>query len=135
MAGEFGSTCYSMREPFKRAVGSVRSALVSRGLRVVGQLDVSKRVQTSLGIGLPPCRLILVMPNLITTAGLHPGATDLLPLHIVVSGRGLQTEIHVQNAVRASDDTVGPDLGNPVVETQMKVSRALESIAMRMSLI
>lgn len=135
MTGEPGSTCYYLREPFECAVASLRRSLASRGLRVVGQLDVSRRVQTSLGLGLPPCRLILVMPDLITTAGMHSWAAVLLPLHIVVSGCGVRTSIHVQNRIPAAHQTDGAELAVPIGQTQQKVSRAIEAIAMRSSIL
>ena len=56
MPGNMGSIRFSLREPFERAVESVCRSLSSRGLRVAGQLDVSLRVERSLGIVLPPCR-------------------------------------------------------------------------------
>ena len=63
MPDDTGSIKYSLREPFERAVESVCRSLRSRGLEVAGQLDVSRRVERALGIVLPPCRIVFVLPN------------------------------------------------------------------------
>ena len=63
MPGDVGNIQYSLREPFERAVESVCRALVNHGLRVVGHLDISRRVERSLGIVLPPCRIVFVLPE------------------------------------------------------------------------
>lgn len=133
MTGDAGSIRFSLREPFERAVESVCSALVSRGLRVAGQLDVSRRVERSLGIVLPPCKIVFVLPHLSlpVSAGIHPWAASFLPLHVVISGNGAQTEIQVQNRIQGAP----ADAPGPVVETQTQMRRAIEAIAMRPSMV
>ncbi len=137
MPGDVGSIRYSLREPFGRAFESVCRSLANRGLRVAGQLDVSRRVERSLGIVLPPCRIIFVLPDpsVLSAAGIHPWAAIFLPLHIVISGNDIQTEIQVQNRVHPGPTADAPALVGPVMETQAKIWEAIEAIAMRPSLV
>ena len=137
MPGHVGSIKYSLPEPFEQAVESVRKALANRGLRVAGQLDVGKRVERALGIVLPPCRIVFVLPcpARLSVDSIHPWAAIFLPLHVVISGRGTQTEIHVQNRVQAGRQTAAPASSGAVMETQAQVSEAMEAIAMRPSMV
>jgi hypothetical protein len=64
MPGEVGSIKYSLREPFGVAFEAVCGSLRKQGLRVSGQLDVSRRVEQALEIALLPCQIIFVLPNL-----------------------------------------------------------------------
>jgi hypothetical protein len=65
---------------------------------------------------------------------IHPWAATLLPLHVVISGNNLQTEIEVLNRIRPSDDAVSA-LFRPVLEMQAKIVEAIDAIAMRPSLV
>jgi uncharacterized protein (DUF302 family) len=137
MPGDIGSIKYSLREPFERAVEAVCWSLAARGLRVAGQLDVSKRLGGALGITLRPCRIVFVLPNpsTLSTDSIHPWAAIFLPLHIVISGNDAQTEIQVQNRVQAGQEAAAPTLFGPVTETQAQVSAALDAIATRPSMV
>ena len=130
-----GSIKYSLREPFERAVESVCHSLKSYGLQVAGQLDVSRRVERALGIVLPPCRIVFVLPNpsRSNTCGIHPWAAIFLPLHVVISGTDAQTEILVQNRVHA--DPQARALFGPVMETQTQICEAIDAIATRPSML
>lgn len=110
MPDESATTTYSIPVPFDHAVQSLRTALGEAGLKITGQLDVSARLQCRLLVNTPPC--------LVLFAG--PPAT-LTPLHIVVSARGLRTEIHLLKI---------PPTGEMGL-FRARLSRALEKIAMR----
>lgn len=137
MPGEVGSVKYSLREPFELAVESVSRSLRDRGLRVVGHLDVAKRVERALEIALAPCRIVFVLPNpsRLTTTCVHPWAAIFLPFHLVISGNGSYTNIEVQNRVHAGTEADELALFAPVMETQAQISEAIEAIAMRPSLV
>ena len=112
MPGDPGNIKYLLREPFERAVESVRRALRNRGLQVEGQLDVSRRVERALGIAMPPCRIVFVLPNpsMAGAGSIHPLAAIFLPLHIVISDNAAQTEIQVQSRVQVgSEDAPGAE--------------------------
>ena len=137
MPGDTGSIKYSLREPFERAVESVCRSLRSHGLQVAGQLDVSRRVERALGIVLPPCRIVFVLPNpsRSSTCSIHPWAAIFLPLHVVISGSDAQTEILVQNRVHARHEAASPALFGPVMETQTQICEAIDAIATRPSML
>jgi uncharacterized protein (DUF302 family) len=137
MPGDVGSIKYSLLEPFDKAVGSVCRSLENRGLRVVGQLDVARRVERHLGIALPPCKILFVLPGTatLTRLGIHPWAAVFLPLHVVVSCKGGETEIEIQNRVHSGPQAGDTSVVAPVVELQAQISNAIEAIAMRPSLV
>ena len=62
-------------------------------------------------------------------------AAIFLPLHVVISGHDRQTEIQVQNKVQAGHEAAAPALFGPVMETQAQISEAIDSIAMRPSIL
>ena len=137
MPGDVGSIEYTLREPFERAVETVCKSLASRGLRVAGQMDVSRRISRALGIVPAPCRIVFVLPgsSLLNPDTAYPWAAIFLPLHIVISGNGCWSEIQVQNRVQTSAETVAPAFFGPVMEAQAQVAEALEAIAMRPSIV
>ena len=137
MPGDAGSIQYLLRAPFDRAVESVCKSLANRGLKVAGQLDISQHVERSLGIVLAPCKIIFVLPDPASseTASIHPWAAVFLPFHIVVSSEGDQTEILIQNRIHATPEAQGPGVAAPVSEMQGEIAKAIESIAMRPSLV
>lgn len=114
---------YTLREPFERAVDHVRGALEQRGLRVVGEMDVSRRVERVLGINLSGCRVVFVLPA--DMAELDCDAAAFLPLHVVVTSKGVLTEIAVLNRLPA---------GPAVQAAQAQICLAIEGIAMRRTL-
>ncbi len=97
MAGESATTTYSIPEPFDKAVKSLRRALAEAGLKITGELDLSAHLRRRLLVDTPPCLVLFAgpaTPALYWPSG-HPGAAALTPLHLVISARGSQTEIHV----------------------------------------
>ena len=124
---------YAIREEFEPALRSVREALCGRDLRIVGELDLSGRLERSLRIKLPPCVLLYIWPSarflesnrIPATAGL------LLPLHVVISGRNGRTEIHIMRCSSADRDGVLAS----VRKLQSELRQALEHVAMRLSLV
>jgi uncharacterized protein (DUF302 family) len=133
MDSEIATTTYSIPEPFRHTLQSVRDVLTGRDLRIVGELDLSRRIQRNLRIRLAPCVVFYVWPSdrfLLSTA-VRPSITLLLPLHVVVSGCGTRTEIHILTRPRFADGL----LMAPVIELQHEMTQAIETIAMRPSLV
>lgn len=137
MPGDVGSLKYLLRQPFERAVETVCRSLADHGLRVAGQLDISRRVERALGIALPPCKVLFVLPNrsALSTDAMPLWAGILLPLHIVISGHEGQTEIQTQNRVQAGSEAAEKGCFGPLAEIQTQISEAIEAIAMRPSLV
>jgi hypothetical protein len=101
-------------------------------MRLAGQLDVSGRLQQSLGIALAPCRLLFVLPGptRLSAGTIHPWATVFLPLHVVISGIEGRSEIHIPNKVQS-----GRSMPPPVLEAQRQLFEAVEAVATRSSVL
>jgi len=136
MVEELATTTYLVSEPFELAVKSLRKVLADANLKPAGELDMSGRIRERLLIRTAPCRVFFVAatPAAFEELGADPCAAALTPLHIVVSARGSQTEIHLLRALPAEN---GP-LDRPTMEVfrhlQARIARAVERIAMRSTL-
>jgi uncharacterized protein (DUF302 family) len=135
MTGESATTTYSIPEPVEGAMTLIRTALARAGLNVLGELDISGRIQRSHGIEMAPCRVLYVCSRLSNLEGGHacPAVGIWLPLHIVVSARGEQTEIHLLTSLPPGSDHAASGLASPVNRLQSEISRAIEKIAMHRS--
>ena len=131
MWSETGTITFSTPESFANALRSVRLALDARGLRVLSELDVTWRIQHTLGIRLPPCRILYVWPNRSKVREVYPAAAVVLPLHVVVASRGEQTEICIVTGIAKE----GEFIRSPVMGTQNEILQSLETISMRPSLV
>ena len=100
-------------------------------------MDVARRVERYVGIVLSPCKIVFVLPgaSTLTKSSIHPWSAVFLPLHIVISNNGAQTEIEVQNKVHSGPQGAEPAVIEPIVELQTQISSAIEAIAMRPSLV
>ena len=129
-----GAIKFSLQQPFEVSLQLVFACLRSRGMRVAGQLDVSRRLAGALGIALEPCKLIFVLPDpaALTVGTIHPSAALLLPLHVVISNNDSQTEIRIPNAVQETGPG-GTRSYRPVVEAQRQLIEAIETVAVRPS--
>ena len=128
---------FSLKHPFDRSVQLICASLRSHGMRVLGELDVSRRLEGSLGIVLQPCKLIFVLPDpaALSTEAIHPWAAVFLPLHIVITGTDCQAEIRIPNIVQEGrPSVVGPPYG-PVVEAQKQLVDAIQAVAVRPSIL
>ena len=99
-------------------------------------MDVSRRIERKLGIALPPCRIVFVLPepSVLKTASAHPLATTFLPLHVVISGGQAGTEIRLQNRVRVGPEAAAQTITATVMKTQAQILQAIEGIATRPSM-
>jgi len=133
MDSEAATTTYSIPEPFARTLQSLRDVLTGRDLRIVGELDLSKRIQRNLRISLAPCVMLYVWPSdrLLRTTAARPSIALLLPLHVVISSRGARTEIHLLRRPHCADGA----LMAPVVKLQVEVAQAIEAIAIGLNLV
>jgi uncharacterized protein (DUF302 family) len=132
-----GTIKYSSQEPFARSVQAICSSLRSHGMRVAGQLDVSRRLERSLYIILAPCRVVFVLPALtaLSAETIHPWAAVFLPLHIVISGDDCRSEIRIPNTLRTGRNAGGSTPYGPIVEAQRQLIEAIEAVAVRPSVL
>ena len=133
MADESATTTYSIPESFDEAARSLRRVLAEAGLKITGELDLSGHLQRRLLVDTPPCLVLFAgpaTPVLDGPAG-HPGAAALAPLHIVISARGSQTEIHVLRIPPPQDGA--PDASAMAVlgRFRAQLAQAIEKIGMR----
>jgi uncharacterized protein (DUF302 family) len=132
-----GTINYTSQEPFERVVQAIRNSLRSHGMRVAGETDVSRRLARSLGIILAPRKVIFVLPAFTALSGqtIHPWAAVFLPLHIVISGNDVQSEIRIPNTLRMAENTAVPMRYGPIVEAQRQLIEAIEPVAVRPSVL
>ena len=128
-----GNVSYCMREPYAGTIEAIRRSLASRGLRVVGQLDVARRLKQSLGIVTGPCSILFVLPlpDVLSMASAHPWAASFLPLHVVVSAAGEETRIQVQNLVCPDPGESETAIAAALLVIQSRIAEAVGAIAMR----
>jgi uncharacterized protein (DUF302 family) len=132
-----GTIKYCLREPLERSVLAICASLRSHGMRVVGELDVSRRLERSLYMTLPPCRIVLVLPQPIalTSQAIHPWAAVFLPLHVVIWGDDGHSKIGIANMLEAGRNGAEAKLKpfGPIVEAQRRLIEAIEAVAVRPS--
>ena len=133
MNSEPAVTTYLISEPFERALKAIREVLARNDLSVCTELDVSARVKREVNMGFTPCRILLVDSTclLVEAATLDCSAAVLFPLHLVVSGRGAQTQVHWINAGAIEGARLPTGAAVPLAKLQSLVTQSLERIAMR----
>ena len=126
---------YMVPEPFEQAVESVKRAVLGGGLSIPAEMDVSSRIRRELGIAVRACRLIYVdCPVLLMEAlAQHTAAALFFPLHVVVAGQELQTQVHVLSSLKNRQLGLPPGICVPVDRLQARLCQALEAIAGRQS--
>jgi uncharacterized protein (DUF302 family) len=135
MVPDAGINVFSTPGPYEDVVRSVRAAIEKRRLRIVSELDVSRRIEKTLGIRLPPCRILFVWPDPALAADVYPVAAIALPLHVVVASRGAHSEIRLQGRIRPEQRTANDLIRSAVVDTQAELMQSLETVAMHLSLV
>ena len=99
---------YTVPAPFDNAVSTLRHALSQRKLKVVEILNLSERIQRRLSIRSSPCVVFLVTSS---DAGFNAlrnsrAASSLLPLHVVISDHGQQSEVHVLRVSQIDSEAI-----------------------------
>lgn len=135
MWSETGAITFSTPASFADVLHSVRLALNGRGVRVLAESDVASRLKQALGVRLPPCRVLYVWPKEPLAQGIYPAAAVLLPLHVVVAGRGHRTDICVFSRPEPEGRAVEGDLRSTVQDTLAAVLLSIETISMRPGLV
>jgi uncharacterized protein (DUF302 family) len=137
MNSEPAVTAYLIPEPFQRALSMVRDVLNRGELSIASELDVSARIKRELNIGFGPCRILLVdSPCLLLQAcTLDRAAVALLPLHVVLYGRGPQTVVHWMSPAALGGVRLPTGAAAPLLKLQGLVARSIERVAMRRDII
>jgi len=133
MSDEEATITYMVREPFEQAVRSLRKALSDGNLELAGELDISSRIRQKLLVDTAPCRVFFVTaaPGVFEKPGADPYAAALTPLHVVISARGSQTEVHLLRPFSAQKQPMAPPTLAAFRRLQIRVVEAVERIGMR----
>ena len=133
MVHESGTVTFVVSAPFEKALGLIVQALNEKELGIAAELDISGRINQELGIDLIPCRVLCVdHPQLLRQAiAFDASAATLLPLHVVVSGTCSRTLVHLLSQTSIYGTGLAPGAKAAVSKLQVRISRALETIAVR----
>ena len=137
MAEQPATISYVIAEPLPQALKSLHEALVAQGLEVVSALNISDRIREILLIGSAPCVILLVSPPAKAAGALGSGSgtAGLTPMHVAVSSRGPQSEIHVLGILPAGSGLLESDAMTGLNRLQASILQAIEKISMRVTLI
>lgn len=130
-----GTITFLIPERFDQALRTIRLAVEKGRLKIASELDVSRRVERNLGIRLPPCRILYTWPSAVLARDISAWAALFLPLHVVVSERGLHTAIYLPNRVPCEIADTDGDAFAAVSATHREVLRSIETVAMRLSVV
>jgi uncharacterized protein (DUF302 family) len=126
---------YSIPGPFQQTLKMLRKVLSARGLKVSGELNVSTRIEQKLLIGTAPCVVLLVSPAAALRKALASDscAAALAPLHVVVSRRGSQSEVHVLRILPADNSLKNKGAMAVVKQMQAEILQAVGKIGARVT--
>ena len=132
MAEGSATITYSIPQAFDEAARSMRRVLGEAGLKITGELDLSGRLRRRLLVDTPPCLVLFAGPStpVIDGPAGHLGAAALAPLHIVISARGSQTEVHVLR-ITSPQDAQDASAMTVLVRFRAQLAEAIEKIGMR----
>jgi uncharacterized protein (DUF302 family) len=124
---------YAINNRFEQALRILRIALLTENLGILGELDLSQQLQRDLGVGLFPCKVLMVAEpySLLETMTFDPRAIVYLPLHLVVCRQESQTMVHCHNPLTLSECGLPAGAKAPLSKLQAQISKVLEKIATR----
>jgi uncharacterized protein (DUF302 family) len=127
------TTAFIIHTPFESALPQIRRAIRHDQLSIAAEIDAALRVKRALQIHVPPCRVLLIdnPAFMLETTAIDRASGIFIPLHLVVSGAGNRTIVHMLNIehIRQSDLPIG--MRSPVLHLQRQVLRTLGKIAER----
>ena len=127
------TAAFIIHSPFDSALPRIRRAIRDDQLSIAAEIDTAHRVKRALEIYVPPCRILLIDNPAFTleTTAIDRTSGTLIPLHLVISGAGNHTLVHMLKVehIRQSDLPIG--VRAPVLDLQRQVLRTLGRIAER----
>jgi uncharacterized protein (DUF302 family) len=117
-------------EPFAKSVPLIRRLLVSAGLSVVEEFDVSGAPYFQLGIAARSCTILLVdTPVLLFEAiALDRAAAVFVPVHVVISGDRDTSYVHWANPMASSNLRPPAPSKSALEDVCTRVTRALSGL-------
>jgi uncharacterized protein (DUF302 family) len=130
MGSRDATMTWVIHHPFGSALTRIRRAILDGQLCITTEIDVAQKVKRSLQIYVPPCRVFLVDSPafLLETTTIERASGLFIPVHVVVSGAGGRTLVHLLNLdhIRHSDLPIG--IRAPVLDLQRQLVRSLGRI-------
>ncbi len=127
------TTAFVVDSPFDSALVQIRRAMRADQLSIAAEIDTAQRVKRTLEIYVPPCRVLLIdnPAFMLESTAIDRASGIFIPLHLVVSGAGNRTLVHLLNLehIRHSDLPIG--IRAPVLDLQRQIVRSLGRIAER----
>jgi uncharacterized protein (DUF302 family) len=127
------ATAFVVDSPFNSALPRIRRAIRADQLSIAAEIDAAQRVKRALEIFVPPCRVLLIdnPAFMLETTAIDRASGIFIPLHLVVSGAGNRTLVHMLNLehIRHSDLPIG--IRAPVLDLQRQILRSLARIGER----
>jgi uncharacterized protein (DUF302 family) len=117
--------------PYETALKLIRSALFREDLRISREFDVADIARLQPGMNVAPCRILCVdSPLLLLEAiALDPSAAVFLPLHIVISTDGRNTQVYWLNPAGIQSKRLPLGAMLPLRALQARIEAALEGIS------
>lgn len=124
---------FVIHRPFDSALPRIRRAIREDQLSIAGEIDAAQRVKRALDIYVPPCRILLVdNPGFMLEAtAIDRGSAIFIPLHLIVSGAGNRTLLHILNTEHIRQSNLPIGIRAPVLDLQRQILRSLGRIAER----
>jgi hypothetical protein len=122
---------YVYAEPFEKSLRIIRSTLREVQLTISWEYEVASKIKQKLGVGLAPCTILYVdCPFLLLEALAFDGrAAAIFPFHVVVSGHGSQTKVHLLSPAHIHNCEIPPGLKGPIRKLHCLILMALEKAA------
>jgi uncharacterized protein (DUF302 family) len=116
--------------PYETALKLIRSALFHEDLHISREFDVADIARGQPGMNLAPCRILCVdSPLLLLEAmALDPSAAVFLPLHIVISADGPNTQVYWLNPASIHSKRLPVGAMLPLRALQTRIVAAMERI-------
>jgi uncharacterized protein (DUF302 family) len=128
------TTAFVLDSPFDSALIRIRRALREDNLCIAAEIDAAQRIKRSLQIDVSPCRILFMDNPLFTleATAIDRASGVFIPLHLVVSGVGERTLIHLLSPDYVSCAELPIGIRTPVAGLQRQLLRTLKRIADRM---
>lgn len=129
MSDQPATVTYTVPEPFDSAVSILREAFSRRKLKVAEVLNLSERIQRRLSIRTSPCVVFLITPSDAGFEALRDSraASAFLPLHVVISDRGQQSDIHILRASQIDSHSVDSATLSMLNRLQDEIADAIDA--------
>jgi len=121
---------YVLTEPFEKAVKEVSRAIRDKGLHVFEVLDLSDAIEGMLGVNIRRCVVLCILAS--GSSRLCQSLAGLLAVHVAIVPRDSHAEIHICGPLHRNG-LLPSEVVDPIIEVQMRLTTALDGIAMRQS--